>query len=111
MERRQGRRFTPDEKWAILQEGRQPGASISEVCRRHQIAATQFYDWERRAREGALAGLRGRAPGRPIQTREAELAAEVARLRAVVVALSTENRPEGTRLEGGPSAAPGWGGE
>jgi transposase-like protein len=100
MERGQGRRFSPQEKLQILAEGRQPGVTVSEVCRRHQIAATQFYDWERRAQEGALASLAARLPGRAPHTREAELSAEVDRLRAVVVALSTEN----VQLKGGETA-------
>lgn len=97
MERASGRRFTPEEKLKILEEGRQPGTTVSEVCRRHQIAATQFYDWERRARQGALAGLAAKVPGRPARTQEAALATEVATLRTVVVALTTEN----VKLRGG----------
>lgn len=104
MERRQGRRFSPQEKLQIVAEGRQPGVTVSEVCRRRQIAATQFYDWERHAQEGALASLAARLPGRQPHTREGELTAEVERPRSVVVALSMENRPEGTRLKGGEAA-------
>ncbi len=106
MERSAGRRFTPEEKLRIVEEGRQPGTTVSEVCRRHQIAATQFYDWERRARQGALAGLVAKVPGRPQRTQEAALAAEVASLRSVVVALTTEN----VKLKGGtPSSRGGHG--
>lgn len=41
------RRFTAKEKLAILEEGRQTGASISEVCRRHGIPSGQYYQWEK----------------------------------------------------------------
>ncbi|MCL0084521.1 helix-turn-helix domain-containing protein [Dehalococcoidia bacterium] len=34
------------------------GATISEVCRRYQIHHSQFYRWERLARQGALEALR-----------------------------------------------------
>ena len=34
MDRNQGRRMTADEKLAVVEEGRQLGATISEVCRR-----------------------------------------------------------------------------
>ncbi len=92
MERRQGRHFTAQEKLTILQEGRQAGATVSEVCRRHQIAATQYYEWERRAKQGALEALAVRAHnGRPRPTKEEALQAEVSRLREVVVALTSEN--------------------
>jgi transposase len=92
MERRQGRHFTAQEKLAILQEGRQAGATVSEVCRQHQIAATQYYEWEKRAKQGALEALAVRAHnGRPRPTREAALQTEVSHLREVVVALTSEN--------------------
>jgi len=57
MERSEGRLMTDDEKLRIVDEGRQSGATISEVCRRHQIARTQFYRWERIAKHGALEAL------------------------------------------------------
>ena len=92
MERRQGRHFTASEKLAILQEGRQAGTTVSEVCRRHQIAATQYYEWERRAKQGALEALAAKARnGKPRPSREQELETENARLREVVLALTSEN--------------------
>lgn len=92
MERRQGRQIGAEEKLKILEEGRQPGVSISEVCRRHQIAATQFYEWERRARQAALEGLaRKRPTGRAKPSVEDALRAEIAKLREVVIALTSEN--------------------
>jgi len=51
------RRFTAKEKLAILEEGRQTGASISEVCRRHGASTGQYYQWKKLARE-AHAGRR-----------------------------------------------------
>ncbi|MCL0037021.1 helix-turn-helix domain-containing protein [Dehalococcoidia bacterium] len=42
----------------MVEEGRLSGATISEVCRRYQIHHTQFYRWERLARQGALEALR-----------------------------------------------------
>ena len=58
MDRNQGRRMTAEEKLGVVEEGRQSGATISEVCRRHQIHHTQFYRWGRLARQGALEALR-----------------------------------------------------
>ena len=51
------RQFKPEAKYQILEEARQPGASVAEVCRRHQIASSLFYKWESEARQGALAAL------------------------------------------------------
>ena len=91
MERNQGRRMSAEEKLRILEDGRQSGVTISEVCRRYQIACTQFYRWERVAREGALEGLRN--GGRRVKNgrREERLASEVNRLRTVVAELTMEN--------------------
>ncbi|MCL0060106.1 transposase [Dehalococcoidia bacterium] len=90
MERIQ-RRLSAEEKLRVVEEGRQSGASISEVCRRHQIAHTQFYRWERLARQGALEALRNGARKARNGKREEQLLAEIARLRAVVAELTAEN--------------------
>ena len=80
--------LTPD---SILQEARQTGQTVSEVCRRHQIQPTQFYAWEKQARSGALWALRGSGPGRPKQDPTAAQQAEIERLRAAVADLTIEN--------------------
>ena len=54
MGRNQGKRLSAEEKLRVVEEGRQSGATISEVCRRHQVDHAQFYRWERLARQGAL---------------------------------------------------------
>ncbi|MCL0038759.1 transposase [Dehalococcoidia bacterium] len=35
MGRNQGRRLSAEEKLRVVEEGRQSGATISEICRRH----------------------------------------------------------------------------
>lgn len=87
-----GQRFSAQEKLKILEEGRQSGVMISEVCRRHQIGHAQFYRWERLAREGALMALtQGKAGLRRSGSGDKKLIEEVQRLRSVVVELSAEN--------------------
>ncbi len=49
-----GRKWAAEEKLQILDEARRAGQAVSDVCRRHQIAPSQFYEWERQARAGAL---------------------------------------------------------
>ncbi|MGH8537539.1 MAG: transposase [Gammaproteobacteria bacterium] len=39
------RRFTADQKLAILREAEQPGVTVSAVCRRHGLAPSVFYRW------------------------------------------------------------------
>lgn len=85
------RRWTAEEKLRILEEARQAGVSVSEVCRHHQIAPGQFYLWERQARGGALQALRDRQRGRKRADPQVRWQAEVDRLRVTVAELSIEN--------------------
>ncbi|MCL0056632.1 transposase [Dehalococcoidia bacterium] len=84
MDRNQGRRMTAEEKLGVVEEGRLSGATISEVCRRYQIHHTQFYRWERLARQGALEALRNGTRRVKNGKRKEWLVSEVSRLRAVV---------------------------
>ena len=45
MDRSQGKRLSADDKLRVVVEGGQSGATISEVCRRHQVDHAQFYRW------------------------------------------------------------------
>jgi transposase len=83
------RRWTAEEKLTVIEEARQTGQTVSEVCRRRGIATGQFYVWEKRARQGALEGLR--AGKRKQSRRETQLEEEITRLRAVAAELSAEN--------------------
>lgn len=85
------RRWTAEEKLSILEEARQSGQSISQVCRRHQVAPGPFYAWERQARQGALTALKNSKPGRKVPDPTHLLQAHIQRLQAVVAELSAEN--------------------
>lgn len=84
------RRWTAEQKLAILTEARQADQRVSEVCRRHQLAPGVLYAWERLAKQGALEALRGRRAQDP-DTTVAKLQADLERFRAVVAELSAEN--------------------
>jgi transposase len=83
--------WSAEEKLHILEEGRQAGQAISEVCRHHQIAPGQFYAWEKQARQGALQALRNAPRGRKPADQTVPLQAEIARLHTVIAELSAEN--------------------
>lgn len=85
------RSWTAEEKLAILQEARIPGNSVSDVCRRKQVAPAQFYLWEKQARQGALQALKPGQRGRKPQSVEARMELELQRLRTVVAELVMEN--------------------
>lgn len=72
-------------------EGRQSGATVSEVCRRYQVDHAQFYRWERLARQGALEALCNGTRKASNSKREEWLVSEVNRLHTVVAELIAEN--------------------
>lgn len=84
------RQWTAEEKLQILDEARKAGQAVSEVCRRHQIAPAQFYQWEQQVRKAALEALRNGKRGRKPRKAEEQLKAEVTRLRTVIAELSAE---------------------
>ena len=42
-----------EQKPKVLEEARMSGATIAEVCRRHGITTSQYYQWERVSEEGS----------------------------------------------------------
>jgi transposase len=51
------RRWSDDEKSAILKETTEPGAIMAAVARRHGIGIGQPYTWRRKLLRGAMAGF------------------------------------------------------
>ena len=85
------RSWTSEAKLQILNEARQAGDAVSEVCRRHQIAVGQFYLWERLARAGALEGLQARARGPKVEPEVERLRRDLERTRSALIELAIEN--------------------
>lgn len=88
------RRFSAEEKRTILAEAEQPGVTVTAVCRKHRIAATQFYRWRALAEQGAAQALKAEGRGRSKGNGQSEaerLRAEIDRLRAVVSEITAEN--------------------
>src|SRR5271169_6478655 len=52
------RRWSVDQKLAVLQEATQPGMTISYVARRHGIAPSLVFGWRRRMTEGGKEAIR-----------------------------------------------------
>jgi transposase len=55
--RSERRRFSADEKLAIVRETLSPRASVGEVARRCGISSGLLYTWRKRALAGAMAGF------------------------------------------------------
>lgn len=91
-ERGKVRQYSAKEKLQILEEGRQTGASISEVCRRHGISTAHFYQWEKQAKDAVLERFQPRKPGRKSTDEKAlRLEAENQRLKNVIAEITSEN--------------------
>jgi transposase len=52
------RRYSVDQKLAVLAEAAQPGMSISYVARRHGISPSLLFGWRRRMAEGGKEAVR-----------------------------------------------------
>ena len=52
------RRYSADQKLAVVQEAAQPGMTISYVARRHGIAPSLIFGWRRRMKEGGKEAIR-----------------------------------------------------
>ena len=73
------RRYSVDQKLAVLQEAAQPGMTISYVGRRHGISPSLIFGWRRRMTEGGKEAIRAddavvaRAEVRALERRIQEL--------------------------------------
>ena len=56
------RRWTTEQKLAILRDGFGPGGSVRDDCERHGVGSGQMYTWRRQAMSGELTGVPPPAP-------------------------------------------------
>jgi len=92
MSKREYRRFTAEQKLEILREAEQPGVTVSEVCRRHNLSPSVLYRWRAVAQTGSTVALKRDAQRKPRKDdAETRHKAEIDRLRAVVAEITAEN--------------------
>ena len=58
------RRWTVEQKLAILRDAFGPAGSVRSACERHEIGSGLIYTWRRQAMSGELTGIR--APALPV---------------------------------------------
>ncbi len=90
MEKRSQRRFTPEEKYRILQEGEYGTMSINEVCRRHGISTVTYYHWRTQAQDAMKDGLTDKRKNKKSHKEQA-LEEENKRLKNTIVEITQEN--------------------
>jgi transposase len=57
------RRWTVEQKLALVEEASRPGAAVSAVAGRHGMSPSLIFDWRRQLREGTMPGVVGTASG------------------------------------------------
>ena len=48
------RKFTPDQKFKIIKEQMTTRTSVSDICKKYDISAGNFYKWQEKFLAGAL---------------------------------------------------------
>ena len=51
------RRWTTEQKLALVEEALRPGSSVAGVADRHGVSRSLLFEWRRQAREGTMPGL------------------------------------------------------
>jgi len=51
------RRWTTEQKLALVEEAMCPGSSVAGVADRHGVSRSLLFEWRRQAREGTMSGL------------------------------------------------------
>jgi len=81
-------KIPPQKKLMILMEGLRGDVSIAEVCRRHGITSTQFYDWKRRLLSKANEIF---TTERKSSVKEERQLREIDKLKSVIAEITAEN--------------------
>lgn len=80
------RHHSPEQKLAILREHLLDRKPVSDVCERHQIAPSVFYEWQRKLFENGASAFT--SVGK-VSSREHELATRVEHLEAKIARKDT----------------------
>ena len=86
------RRFTAEQKVAILREHLVEKVPVAQVCDKHGLNPTAFYRWQKEFFENGTAAFEGRTPradgrARQLQERVEQLTARIARKDEVIAEL------------------------
>jgi transposase len=81
---RERRHFSPQQKVAVLKEHLVDGVAISDLCDRHHIQPTQFYQWQKQLFENGAAAFERK-------TKQAGPSPEQRKIEALQAKLLTKN--------------------
>lgn len=74
MSRRQRRKFTPEDKAAILRRHLADKVPVSDLCEEYKLQPSVFYQWQRQLFDQAARALE---PSRPQDRREKKLESKI----------------------------------
>lgn len=92
--KRQRRHFTSQQKAVIVKAHLVDGIAVSDLCDKHQIVPTQFYQWQKQLFENAAVAFerKGKSAGKTAQERKIEqLQAKLIDKNEVIAELMEEN--------------------
>ena len=81
-EKKRRRKFTPEQKAAILRRHLQDKVPVSDLCDEYKIQPSVFYTWQRQLLENIASALEPNGRGRSLAAREAKLERENEALKA-----------------------------
>ena len=90
--RKTRRKFAPEEKVRIVLEGLRGEQSISELCRRENIASNLYYRWSKEFLEAGKKQLAGDTVREATSDEVKDLRAENRDLKEVVAEITLKNR-------------------
>lgn len=79
--------FTAEQKILIVMEGLRAETSVAELCRKHNIAQSQFYAWNKEFMEAGKKRLNGDVAREATSDEVSDLKKENARLKEIVADL------------------------
>lgn len=83
------RTWTPQEKLQIVLEGLRGEQEVADVCRRHGISPTQFYDWKAKLMKSADAIYQYENGKRDVE--KEKMQEKIVRQHEVIAEITSEN--------------------
>jgi len=87
------RQFTPDQKFKIIKEQMTTKTSVTEICKKYDISAGNFYKWQEKFLKAALEGFKKSedGPTKAELRRIEELEKKNLRQQAIIADIASEN--------------------
>jgi transposase-like protein len=87
------RQFTPDQKFKIIKEQMTTKTSVTEICKKYDISAGNFYKWQEKFLKGALENFKKSddGPTKSELRKIEELEKKNTRMQSVITEIVQEN--------------------